>query len=216
MGCFVPIVAPLVRYLFHVTTSRKCGQPRAPRPLAQSKLCFVAPTTGEFAIDLTENAADTMQPPTFGIHHLALVVTDLEAMERFYVGVLGLPLVRRWHSDDKSQQRSIWLALGHDAFLALERAEGGNCEASRRKIGQNAHSEHAPSSVKTPLTETPACLIPNAGWHLVALTISSDDREAWRERLREAGYPVERETDYTMYARDPEQNFIALSHWPGR
>jgi glyoxylase I family protein len=158
-----------------------------------------------------------MRPPTFGIHHLALIVTDLEVMERFYVDVLGLPLVRRWHSLDDAQQRSIWLALGHDAFLALERAEPSpSGEAPRNAMVDDVCLTRAPASVKTPLTETPGCSAPNAGWHLVALTINSDDREAWRKRLSDAGCPVERETDYTMYARDPERNFIALSHWPGR
>lgn len=156
-----------------------------------------------------------MQPPTFGIHHLALVVTDLEAMERFYADVLGLPLVRRWHSADDTQQRAVWLALGHDAFLALERADGSSGRAPRSRPPRPC-ADSAPPSVKTPLTETPECFAPNAGWHLVALTINPDDREAWRERLSNAGHPVERETDFTMYARDPERNFIALSHWPGR
>jgi glyoxylase I family protein len=157
-----------------------------------------------------------MQPPTFGIHHLALVVADLEAMERFYVGVLGLPLVRRWCNADETQQRSIWLALGHDAFLALERADMSQREGLPRRLTDDGYRDKAPASVKTPLTETPDCCAPNAGWHLVALAINSDDRDAWRRRLSDAGHPVERETDYTMYARDPERNFIALSHWPGR
>jgi catechol 2,3-dioxygenase-like lactoylglutathione lyase family enzyme len=157
-----------------------------------------------------------MQPPTFGIHHLALVVSDLQAMEDFYVGVLGLPLVRRWHDAEGCRQRSIWLALGHDAFLALEIAENAPGAGTAVPGDREEPCDSTPSSVKTKLTETPACCAPNAGWHLVALTINPDDREAWRQRLRKAGHPVERETDYTMYARDPERNFIALSHWPGR
>lgn len=164
-----------------------------------------------------------MQPPTFGIHHLALVVSDLEAMERFYVGVLGLPLVKRWSSPDNTRQRSVWLALGHDAFLALERAdarsEGHGCDTAARvwELDElRLDQESMPSSVRTPITQTPCCFGPNAGWHLVALTINPGDREAWRQRLSEAGHPVERETDCTMYARDPERNFIALSHWPQR
>lgn len=157
-----------------------------------------------------------MQPPTFGIHHLALVVTDLEAMERFYVNVLGLPLVRRWMNDDETQQRAVWLALGHDAFLALEKARDTPVRERCRRTTPLPDDLRGPPSVRTPLTETPACVAPNAGWHLVALTISADDRDAWRKRLLDAGFPVERESDYTMYARDPEQNFIALSHWPGR
>ncbi len=157
-----------------------------------------------------------MQPPTFGIHHLALIVANLDSMERFYVDVLGLPLVRRWHSADDTEQRAVWLALGHDAFLALERADMSAQDVLPRPPVDPTCRETAPCSVKTPLTETPECFAPNAGWHLVALTINADDREAWRKRLSNAGYPVERETDYTMYARDPERNFIALSHWPGR
>lgn len=179
---------------------------------------------GQFVIDEWQRCSrsDTqaipiaMQPPTFGIHHLALVVTDLEAMERFYSGVLGLPLVRRWRSADDSQERSVWLALGHDAFLALERADLSTSDPARPTPLDLGCCDAAPASVKTPLTETPGCFAPNAGWHLVALTINSADREEWRKRLSDAGYPVERETDYTMYARDPERNFVALSHWPGR
>ncbi|HEY5960734.1 MAG TPA: VOC family protein [Polyangiaceae bacterium] len=171
---------------------------------------------GESATDLTDNRPATMQPPTFGIHHLALVVSDLQAMEDFYVGVLGLPLVRRWHDAEGQRQRAVWLALGHDAFLALERVEHSTSDTPVPTTDREELKDSTPSSVKTKLTETPACHAPNAGWHLVALTINPDDREAWRQRLRRAGYPVERETDYTMYARDPERNFIALSHWPGR
>lgn len=156
-----------------------------------------------------------MQPPTFGIHHLALVVSDLKAMERFYTGVLGLPLVRRWSGAEDTQDRAIWLALGHDAFLALERADARMAGDSPQRKDE-FEQERTPSSVRTSLTQTPCCFGPNAGWHLVALTINPNDREAWRRRLSEAGHPVERETDCTMYARDPERNFIALSHWPGR
>ncbi|HMA95342.1 MAG TPA: VOC family protein [Polyangiaceae bacterium] len=164
-----------------------------------------------------------MQPPTFGIHHLALVVSDLEAMERFYVGVLGLPLVKRWGNPDNTRQRSVWLALGHDAFLALERADSRSSGSEVRATRGEGHDddsrleqESIPSSVRTPITQTPCCFGPNAGWHLVALTINPSDREAWRRRLSDAGHPIERETDCTMYARDPERNFIALSHWPQR
>lgn len=48
------------------------------------------------------------------IHHLALLVRDLEGAERFWSGVVGLPLVRR-------SERSIWLDLGGGAILMLER-----------------------------------------------------------------------------------------------
>ena len=118
-------------------------------------------------------------------HHLAVVVQDLARAEAFYAGVLGLPLVRRW-DDDEGRPRSVWLALGGDTFLAVERA------ASPGPV----RADDAP------------------GWHCVAPAIEASEREAWRARLEAAGVPVERESAFTLYARDPEGSLIALSHWP--
>jgi catechol 2,3-dioxygenase-like lactoylglutathione lyase family enzyme len=57
------------------------------------------------------------------VHHLALLVDDLARAERFYVDVLGLPVVKRW-TDDDGAPRSIWVGLD-DAFLAIEKAPPG-------------------------------------------------------------------------------------------
>ena len=120
-------------------------------------------------------------PPA--VHHLAVLVHDLDRAEAFYGGVLGLPVEKRWAGDD-GEPRSLWLGLGGGAFLALERA------------GAPAHTEGAP------------------GWHCVALAIHASEREAWRARLAAAGHPVERETSFTLYTRDPDGALIGLSHYP--
>ena len=117
------------------------------------------------------------------IHHLAVKVEDLSRAEAFYVGVLGLPILRRWH-DDAGALRSLWLELGAGAFLAVERC------ANRATPGDHT------------------------GWHCVALAIDVGERDAWRARLATAGFPVERETAYTIYARDPDGALVALSHYP--
>jgi catechol 2,3-dioxygenase-like lactoylglutathione lyase family enzyme len=52
------------------------------------------------------------------IHHIAMRTTRIDALERFYVGVLGLKAVRR------DGERSVWLSAG-DALVMLERAEDG-------------------------------------------------------------------------------------------
>ncbi|MEL6546808.1 MAG: VOC family protein, partial [Myxococcota bacterium] len=44
------------------------------------------------------------------VHHLAVVVRDVERAGEFYGAVLGLPELRRWHDDDGL--RSIWFSLG--------------------------------------------------------------------------------------------------------
>jgi len=122
---------------------------------------------------------------SFGVHHVAVKVADLARAEAFYVGVLGLPVLRRWPSADGSRDRSIWLDLGAGAFLAIERSEGE----------VPAKSENAP------------------GIHLLALRIRCDDRQSWIAKLAQAGFPIYQHTDFTIYAQDPEGNRIGLSHW---
>lgn len=120
------------------------------------------------------------------VHHLAIKVADLDRAERFYAHVVGLPVLRRW-DDERGRPRSVWLALGEaGAFVALERAE-----------------RHSPVRVD----DAP-------GMHCLAFGIGVLEREALRERLRHAGVPIERESDYTTYARDPDGNLIGWSHYP--
>ncbi|EYF02857.1 VOC family protein [Chondromyces apiculatus] len=124
-----------------------------------------------------------MEP--LAVHHLAVVVHDLERAEAFYGGLLGLPVVRRW-TDEAGAPRSVWLGLGGGAFLAVERAGA----------------------------EGPTRVDAAPGFHCVALAIGKDARERWRERLAAAGAHVERESAYTLYVRDPEGNLVGLSHYP--
>ena len=122
-------------------------------------------------------------PPS--VHHLAVLVRDLDLCEAFYRDVLGLPVLERWN-DAEGAPRSVWLGLGGGAFLAVERA---------------------------PIAAA-ARAAPSPGWHCVALGIAPPDREPWRRRLAGAGVPIERESPHSLYVRDPEGNLVALSHWP--
>jgi len=122
------------------------------------------------------------------VHHLAVLVRDLARAEHFYVDVLGCEVERRW-GDDRGAPRSVWVTLGPHAFLALELCAG----------------EAAAAAPRAPL---------GPGWHCVALGIERAEREAWRARLGEHGVRVERESEFTLYIRDPDGNLLALSHWP--
>lgn len=119
------------------------------------------------------------------IHHLAIVVRDLPAAERFYSGLLGLPVTQRWQGPD-GQARSVWVALADGGFLALEKA--GEAGPLR--------SDKAP------------------GLHCLAFNIPRREREPTREKLTAAGFPVEHETHFTLYVRDPDGNLIGFSHYP--
>lgn len=119
------------------------------------------------------------------LHHLAVVVRDLARAERFWIDVVGLPVLRRW-DDAQGRPRSTWVALEGDSFLAIELA---GSDSPMREDG-------AP------------------GWHCVALRIGEHERETWRARLIAAGHPIERESPYTLYVRDPDRNLVGFSHFP--
>ncbi|MBI4818989.1 MAG: VOC family protein [Deltaproteobacteria bacterium] len=120
-----------------------------------------------------------------GIHHLAVLVTDLDRSERFYAGLLGL-VVRTRHPEPDGSVRSVWVEIGGGAFLAIERARPG----ARKRAPEGP------------------------GWHMFALSIRPEDRQAWRSKLQAAGHAVVRETGYTLYVEDPDGNLVGLSHYP--
>jgi glyoxylase I family protein len=135
-----------------------------------------------------------------GAHHLAIKVRDLGAAERFYVGVLGLRVARRWPAASGAGDRSIWLDLGDQPgtnggaapFLALETLADPHAAAP----------DDAPWSVERP------------GHHLVAFRIRREQRADWEARLAAAGAVISHRSDYTLYFRDPEGNRLGLSHHP--
>lgn len=55
-----------------------------------------------------------------------------------------------------------------------------------------------------------------AGLFLLALAIAPTEREHWRARLTDAGYPIEGETAFTLYVRDPDGTRVGLSHYPAQ
>lgn len=126
------------------------------------------------------------------LHHLAIQCADLARCERFYAGVLGLRVLRRWPREDgREGDRSVWLATA-DApgapFIALERAE--------RAPEARPWRDGAP------------------GLHLAALRIPASERRSWEERLAAAGVEVVERSRWTLYVRDPEGNRLGLSHHP--
>jgi catechol 2,3-dioxygenase-like lactoylglutathione lyase family enzyme len=128
-------------------------------------------------------------PAVHGHHHLAIQVKDLPAAERFYTGVLGLRVVKRWPREEGTGERSVWLSVGAgEEFLALEA-----CEAER-----------PPRPFRDP----------HGGLHLLALRIQAGERAAWEDKLRSLGIEIVHRTQWTLYLRDPEGNRIGLSHFP--
>ena len=61
-----------------------------------------------------------MTIPVTGVSELVLEVIDLEAAERFYAEVLGLPVVARW-----PDREAVWVMAGDRTRIGLWRPQVG-------------------------------------------------------------------------------------------
>ncbi|HYH99574.1 VOC family protein [Hyalangium sp.] len=122
-----------------------------------------------------------------GFHHVAIQARDVERVTAFYRDLLGLSELTRHHRPDGSL-RSIWVGVPGGGFLAIEAATGTPEELPFRH-------------------ERPGLL-------LLALRIPRAARASAVEAFSRAGVPLEHETRWTFYVRDPEGNRVALSHHP--
>jgi glyoxylase I family protein len=132
-------------------------------------------------------------PPAIGLFEMVLEVADLSASERFYLEVIGLPIVDRWTDD----RRAVWLGLGREGFLGLWPPETGGAVAIHGgRGGQHVH---------------------------FALRVPMGTLDAVRARLASLGYPVEScdfgSGNRAVYLDDPDGNVVELTEratlWDG-
>jgi glyoxylase I family protein len=122
-----------------------------------------------------------------GFHHVAIQARDVERVTAFYRDLLGFPELARHHRPEGSL-RSIWVGVPGGGFLAIEEVAG--------------EPEQAPFRHERP------------GLLLLAFRIPRAARAQAVERFTQAGVPLEHQTRWTFYIRDPEGNRVALSHHP--
>lgn len=118
------------------------------------------------------------------LHHLALGSSDVERLAAFYRDLFELPEVAR-HHDERGALCSIWLDLG-GALLMVEHS----AEPSRIVNGIGA------------------------GLFLLSLRVSRAERGQLESVLQARGHAIESRTHFTSYARDPDGNRFAFSHYP--
>jgi glyoxylase I family protein len=119
-----------------------------------------------------------------GLHHVALGARDVESVALFYRDVLGLPELTR-HLDEAGVLRAVWLDL-LGTVLMIER-----------------------TAARSPRVEGVGM-----GPFLLAFRVTPEQRGELERALEAAGAPIEARTEHTSYARDPEGNRIAVSHYP--
>jgi glyoxylase I family protein len=55
---------------------------------------------------------------------------------------------------------------------------------------------------------------PRGSMEMVAFAIAPAERKACARRIEAAGFPIEAETRFTIYTRDPDGRRVGLSHYP--
>lgn len=127
------------------------------------------------------------------IMETALYVHDLEEAEQFYVGILGLDIVKRSSS---TPARDLFLRCG-DTMLLLFNPELTKIDGGRVPTHGATGEGH------------------------MAFGIPEADFEGWEKRLTEHGITIEKKAEWekgtrSIYFRDPSGNSlecISETHW---
>ena len=131
-----------------------------------------------------------------GVLEAALYVRDLLAAEQFYRDVLGLRVIA------SQPGRHVFFRCGRTVLLVFNPTETAS---ETVLVSGNAIPKHG---------------APGAGH--IAFSVEPSALPAWRERLRQAGVPIETEIawpqgGHSLYIRDPAGNSVELatpSIWP--
>jgi glyoxylase I family protein len=127
-----------------------------------------------------------------GVHHLAMICSDVERTISFYQDVLGFPLVEVMENRDYPGSTHFFLDIGHGNLLAFFDFPGLALEEAREAHGAVQH---------------------------VAISVEQSHLDAVRRRLDEAGLAYlgpDRGLSDSLYVKDPDGIQIELLAQPLR
>ena len=125
-----------------------------------------------------------MSVPVTGVSELVLEVQDLDAAERFYGGVLGLPVVERW-----AEREAIWVMAGRQTRIGLWRLQVG---LAGGRGGVHVHY---------------ALHLPETDYDAAVARLREHGYEPQEERF--GAYEASR----AAYVTDPDGNVVELWTW---
>jgi len=124
-----------------------------------------------------EEAGRRPESTARGVHHLALLCSDVERTIRFYQELLGFPLVELFENRDYKGSTHLFFDLGHDNTLAFFDFPG---------LGLGPYAEVL------------------GGFHHLAISVGRAQWDAARARLEAAGVPTRIESEVSLYFSDPD------------
>ncbi|XVQ08347.1 VOC family protein [Spirillospora sp. CA-255316] len=112
-----------------------------------------------------------------GLHHIALLSSDVERTIRFYQGLLEFPLTEIFENRDYRGSNHFFFDIGNGNLLAFFDFPGLDLGPYAEVLG---------------------------GLHHVAISVEPSKWERLRGRLDEAGVPYQLESEVSLYFRDPD------------
>src|SRR3954468_11443359 len=118
-----------------------------------------------------------------GVHHLALLSSDVEATIRFYQDVLEFPLTELFENRDYQGSTHFFFDIGHGNLLAFFDFPGLDLGPYAEVLG---------------------------GSHHLAISVDRPTWERLRGKLDAAGVPYQIESASSIYLRDPDGERLEL------
>ena len=112
-----------------------------------------------------------------GIHHTALLSSDVEQTIRFYQGILEFPLTEIFENRDYRGSNHFFFDVGNGNLLAFFDFPGLDLGPYAEVLG---------------------------GLHHMAISVTPEKWAALRENLTAAGIPYQEESGTSLYFRDPD------------
>jgi len=122
-------------------------------------------------------AADRPPSTARGIHHTALVSSNVEQTVKFYQGILEFPLTEIFENRDYKGSSHFFFDVGNGNLLAFFDFPGLDVGPYAEVLG---------------------------GLHHIAISVSREKWEYLRGRLDAAGIPYLEESGSSLYLRDPD------------
>ena len=118
-----------------------------------------------------------------GLHHVALLSSDVERTVRFYQGVLEFPLTEIFENRDYKGSNHFFFDIGHGNLLAFFDFPGLDLGPYAEVLG---------------------------GLHHLAISVEPEKWRRLREKLTEAGVDFQEESGTSIYLRDPDGARVEL------
>ena len=137
--------------------------------------------------ELMPAKADRPESSARGIHHTALISSDVRRTVEFYQGLLGFPLIDMFENRDLPGSTHFFFDLGHGNTIAFFDLPGVDPGPYAEVLG---------------------------GLHHLAISITKENWDAARARLDASGVEYMVESGSSIYFRDPDGARLELIHDP--